>query len=307
MANRSSAAVILLIISIFTLGGVAFLIIASPGNETEYDYSTVKKLAGELADNNLYEAAIDEYKKILSDPQTDSEMRANINYLVGKIYFENLDDYKNAAAHYIKARSLNPDGSFYSEAGKNLITSLEKMGRMVDAKRELDKQVDIDSIYVEHEGETRVALIGDRPVFLSDIESEIQLLPPEVQKEFVTPEGKREFLQQYIATELLYQAAVREGYEDDPDVAEKKKALEKQLLVEKYAVENVLPKINIDTADIRNYYAANKERYGDKSYDEVKSQVFMDYQQEKAQRAFQDYIQKLSAVEKVQIFEENLK
>jgi hypothetical protein len=121
-------------------------------------------------------------------------------------------------------------------------------------------------------------------------------------------EGKREFLTQYVGLELMYQAAIREGFENDPEIIKEKKELEKQLLVQKYIMNNVLPEVNIDTSDVRNFYLANKSiKYGDKSYDEIKTQVLFDYQQEKAQHAFSEYVSKLAAVEKVQIFEENVK
>jgi tetratricopeptide (TPR) repeat protein len=308
MGNKSTISLVSLIVSAATLGLVLYIIIATPGDAQKKDYRIEKNLAGELADNNLYAASIDEYRKILDDPGLDGETRANINYMIAKTYFENLFDYENAAAHYIRARSLNPEAGFYDEAGKSLIACLEKMGRMIDAKRELDKTVNIDSVYAAHEGETVVAKIGQVPVFLSEIDNEIQNLPPEAQKRFLGREGKVAFLNQYVGLELMHRAAVREGFNDDADIISKKQALERQLLIEKYIIENVMPQIDIDTSDVRNYYLAHKEeKYGDKSYDEVSTQVLLDYQQEKAQKAFSDYVARLSAVEKVQMFEENVR
>jgi hypothetical protein len=309
MANGKSVfSLISLVVSLGTFALVLYLILSPARNGGRDDFVVEKKLAGELADNNLYAASIDEYKKILANRSLDNETRANINYIIAKMYFENLVDYENAAAHYIRARSLNEQGSFYSEAGRNLIASLERMGRMVDAKRELDRTVNIDSIYAANEGETVAARIGDVPIFLSEIDREIQSLPTEAQKQFLDKEGKRAFVNQYIGLELMHRAALREGFESDPDIINRKEMLEKQLLIEKYMMEKVLPQVDADTSDIRNFYIANKkDKYGDKSYDEVKTQVFFDYQQEKAQKAFADYVTKLSAVEKVQIFEEKIK
>jgi hypothetical protein len=306
--NKSTLSVISIIISLATLMLVIIMLLTSGDKVEVSNHKLEKTLAGELADNNLYSAAIDKYKRILSDPNIDKETRANINYLIGKIYFDDLFDYENAAAHYIIARSLNPEGSFYAEAGKNLIASLEKMGRMIDAKRELDKSVSIDSIYAAHEGETVVAKIGDKPIFLTQIDEAIQSLPSEAQLQFAGKAGKLQFLNQYIGMELMYQASIREGFDNDREILKQKEELTKQLLIQKYIIDKVLPEVNIDTADVRNYYTANKDsKYEDKSYDEARNQVFMDYQQEKAQQAFSEYAARLSAVEKVQIFEENVK
>jgi len=306
--SKSSIPLISLILLLINLALVAVMFILANTGYGDQDYTMEKNLAGELIDNNLYQAAIDKYKKILIQPDLDKETRANINYLIGKVYYDNLFDYENAASHYVIARSLNPEGSFYNEAGKNLIASLEKMGRLIDAKRELDKSVNIDSIYSANEDETMIAKIGEEPIFLSQLESEMQKMPADVQKEFIGTGGKKKYLNQFIGFELMYRAALREGFDRDAELLKRKEEVVRQLLIEKYIYDKVLPEINIDTADVRNFYLANKSvKYEDKSYEEVRNQVVMDYQQEKAQQAFTDYVGRLSAVEKVQVFEENIK
>lgn len=306
--GKSILSIIAIILSLVTLALVVMIFVNMNSGAKPGDYTTEKNLAGELADNNLYHAAIAEYERILDDKNLDDQTRANLHYLIGKTYFSDLHDYENAASNYVIARSLYPDGSFNTEAGKNLITCFEKMGRILDAKRELDKDANLDSVYAEHKGDVVVAKIDDKPIFMSEINKEIQDLPAETQKQFMTPKGKLEYLNNYIATELMYQAAIREGYEGDPEIEKKKDRLGKQLMIEKYAMEKVLPEVDIDTTDMRNFYLANKDsKYDNKSYDDVKSQVLMDYQQEKAQSAFKNYIAKLSAKSKVQIFDENIK
>jgi len=305
-SGRALISWISLVVSIATLCLVSYALIFRTAGDNEY--TTEKKLAGELSDNNLFKASVEEYKKILTDRSIDPFTAANINYLIGKIYFENMADYENAAAYYVRARALNPNGSFFDEAGKNMITCLEKMGRMVDAKRELDRAVNLDSVKASEKGQTVVARVGDSPIFLTDLDEAIQTLPPEMQKKYLDRAGKIEMLNQMVGMELMYKAALREGYDKEPSIIKKEKQVEKQLLVERYLTEKALPQVNIDTIDVYNYYLANrKEKYGDKPYDEVKATALMDYQQEKAQKAFSDYIAKLAAVEKVQLFEENVR
>ena len=150
--NKSILSVISLLVSLVTLVLVAVILFSSPSGSGQDDGAREKKLAGELADNNLYQAAVDEYKKILQNLTLTDESAANINYLIARLYYENIRDFEQAAAYYVKARALNPNGSFYSEAGKNLIACLEKMGHLVDAKRALDRAVDIDSVQAAHKG-----------------------------------------------------------------------------------------------------------------------------------------------------------
>ncbi len=285
--------------------GMMFL--SCGGTNGKIDVEMHKKLAGELRNNKLYQPAIDEYEKCLADYTIEKKSRANLNYLIGKIYFEDLKNYEQAAAYYLKARELNPEASFNATASKNLVAAFEKMGRMLDAKRELDATTNIDHTPKKN-GDVEVARIGEQPVWLSEIEQQIQLLPVEVQKQLVNRDEKIKFVRQYIGLELMYRAAVRENYIDQPQVKAQLRHFEKNLLIEKYVGEKIMPGIKIDSSDVYNYYKANQDkRYKNSPYDSVRSQVFMDYQNEKMEFAYTDYINSLAAVEKVQFLDHNVK
>jgi tetratricopeptide (TPR) repeat protein len=294
----------------YLLLGVPLLITLACSNNSGNTVKSVemhKRLAGELRDNKLYNAAIEEYAKILDNEDLDDKTRANVNYLIAKIYYENLENYEKAAAYYVRARALDPEGSFVEEASRKLVASLEKMGHMLDAKRQLSEATDIDAAPPE-KGDVTVARIGGVPVWLSEIERQLQALPPEMQKQFLSREAKTAFVHNYVATELLYHAAIREDYGNDPEIQRQQRLLYKKLLVDKYIVDKVMPQIHIDTADVRNYYLAHKEdRYDDAPYDSVKATVFLDYQGEKAEAAFSDYISQLARIEKVEFLDHNVK
>lgn len=266
-----------------------------------------KQLAGELRDTQLFQAAVEEYQKILAFESIDTRTRANINYLIARIYFENIKNYGQAAAYYVRARSLHPEASFVNEASKNLIASLEKTGNVIDARRELGAATDIDGSS-RKQGEVMVAKIGDDPIWLLEIDRQIQALPFEVQKQLVQPAAKTEFVRQYVGYELMYRAAVRENYGDDPEILRKLDRLRKELLIDRYLVDRVMPEIRIDTADVRNFYEANRAaRYNSAPYDSVKAQVFIDYQGQKAEKAFSDYIAEMAKKEKVEVYENNIR
>lgn len=266
-----------------------------------------KKLAGELRDTRLFQAAVEEYQKILAYDDIDAQSRANINYLIARIYFENVKDYKQAAAYYVRARGLDPDASFSGEATKNLVASLEKIGNVIDARRELSSATDIDAS-PRRDDDVMVAKIGDEPVWLSEVDQHIQSLPPATQKQLAEPGPKTEFVRQYVGLELIYRAAVRENYADDPDILRRLDQLRRDLLIDKYIVDRVMPEVRIDTADVRNFYEANRSAsYNDAPYDSVKAQVFIDYQGQKAEKAFSEYIAQLAKKEKVEIYQNNIR
>ncbi|HOP07302.1 MAG TPA: hypothetical protein PLF13_08435 [candidate division Zixibacteria bacterium] len=283
------------------------LVGCNSGENPQITIERHKKLAGELRDNKLYEAALDEYEELVESNLLDDPAQANICYLMGKIYYEDLADYPHAAAWYVRARALDPEGSFKAELSRNLVASLQKMGRMVDATRQMAAATDIDYT-PPAAGDEIVAQVGERPIWRSEVENSIQTLPPEIQKQFSTPEARAEYLHQYVGMELLFRAAERENYTDDPDIRNQERLLHKKLLVDKYVVDKVMPDIKIDTADVRNFYLARKnDHYDGAPYDSVRAQVFMDYQTEKAQSAFQDYIAHLAEAEKVEFFDKRMK
>lgn len=266
-----------------------------------------KKLAGELESNRLYRAAVAEYEKVLEYPDLDEKHRANICYLIARISYEDIRDFEQAAAYYLRAREYDPEGSFVQEASRNLVASLEKLGNVVDAKRQLDKAANVDSGPAS-DSDVVVAKIGDRSIWLSEINRQIAGLDPNVQKELLSAAGKREFVHQYVGVELLYQAAMRENYLSDPEIQAARERLTRQLLVNKYVMNNVIPKIKTDTLDVRNFYTANKDtRYDGKPYDSVRAQVFLDYQNQKAESAYDDYIRNLAQAERVEVFDKNVR
>jgi len=270
------------------------------------DVEQLKQVAGELRDHDLYSAAIDEYRRILDRADLDDEQRGNINYLIARVYFEDLKDYSAAAAYYIRARAYNPNGSYMTEASRNLVASLEKLGQFVDARRELGAAANLDGGRADS-ADVPVALIGADTVWRSSMEGWIQTLPPQMQQGFTDAGKKSEFLRQYVGAELLYRAALREGYDRDPEIISDRERLFRSLLVDRFIVDKVMPDVRIDTVDVRNYFEANRAaRYGDAPYDSVRTQVFMDYQAEKAGTVYSDYISRLAQAQKVTFLDHNL-
>ncbi len=278
--------------------------------DTEAIIARHKKLAGELRDNGLYNAAISEYEQALASTALNDEQRANLNYLIGRICFEQTKDYERAAASYLKATSLNPEGSFTSEARRNLVASLEKIGNVVDARRQLSSATDIDAPAVPAQGQDDIAVarIGGVPIWLSQLDEELRSLPPKLQSQYSDPKAKASFMRQFVGQELLYHAALREKYDKDPEIQKKQRILQRRLLVDKYITDKVMPQIKIDTLDVINYYTANKaDRYQNAPYDSVKAQVFIDYQMQKTQSAYTDYLSMLANKEKVEFYDQNVR
>ena len=306
MHNKSTTILIIisLIVSLASLGAVIMVYKAMPSQSSEAIVSDSKKLAGELADNNLPEAAIAEYIRILDNGILTKSERGSINYLIGKLYFEDIGDYQKAAAYYIRARSLDENGSYVTEAGKSLITCLERMGRKLDARRELDAQT---ALVPDTTTGKLVAIVGGEKLTTSDYNEAFESLPDAMRKQYTSKEGKKEFLNQLVGRELVYHAALREGFDREAEVQKALKSAEKDLLVQYYSREKIAPTIRPDTADLNLFFQAHKADYGDKELSEVRQQVSQDYMNYVSQKAVKEYIDGLLKAEHVQTFEENLK
>lgn len=265
------------------------------------------KLASELINNHLYSAAVQEYQMILALPGVASEKLANVNFLIGRVYYENLRDYEQAAGYFVRAKTLDPAGSFVEEASKDLVACLERSGRVLDARRELGSVTDIDTT-AHRAGDLAVAKLDGRTIWRSEVEEQIPQLPPSIQKQLLNPEAKAKYLRNYVGVELLYSAACREKMNSDPTLIRQKDQLFKKLVVQKYVETRVMPGVSIDTADVRNFYLANKDtRYKGMPFDSARAQAFMDYESQKTESAYGEYLSKLASASHVEFLDQNLK
>lgn len=283
-------------------------LVVSCGGQPSIDVDASTKIAGELRNNKLFEAAIEEYRRILDAPSLDKAQRGNVNYLIARIYFEDVRDYPNAAAYYVRARAIDPQASYVEEASRNLIVALEKMGRTIDAVRELRSAVDVDRQAEPASGDVVVARVGDRTYYMSEIEDRIQNLPRDLQEQLSARSSRVDFVRQLAGVELLYRAAVREGYDRKPDIQKQVEDYTRRAVVDRFLVERVMGELNIDTMDVHTFYKAFRdERYNGLPYDSVRSRVMMDYQQEKAEAAYNEYLRRLAKAERFEILESNVR
>jgi len=127
---------------------------------------------------------------------------------------------------------------------------------------------------------------------------------------------KVEFLRQYIATELLYNTAKREGLDKDKEVMERSFQAKKTFMVNKLLEERVAQKISPSETDVRLYYEANKDKFAEKDADgnvirekplsEVQQQVAQAYYQERYQEESMRLMGKMMEAESVQIFTDRI-
>jgi len=299
-------AALTLAVAVASLAGILMVYSTVPERLPQDMVADAKRMAGELVDNNLPEAAIEEYRKALTQGALTPEQRGAIHYLIGNLYFEDIGDYEKAAAEYIRARALDEEASYTAEAGKKLIASLEKMGRQLAARRELDRQASIEPDTSEPAGKI-VARVGSDDITVAEFNRFLESVPPSMLENPSDPGKKRQLLDQMIGRELIYHAALREGLDKNATVQKDLRELEKEVIIQYYTREKIAPTVRPDSAELMLYFNANKDKYGDKAFDEVRDRVMQDYTGYIGQKAINEYMGTLMKAEPVQVFEENLK
>ena len=81
--------------------------------------------------------------------------------------------------------------------------------------------------------------------------------PQETQEYYKTEEGNKQFLDQIINFELIYNYALDNDMKNDPDYIEQVKLIEKDLLIQ-IGVKNIMADVDITEEEIQKYYEDNK-------------------------------------------------
>ncbi len=203
--------IVLVAVGILLVFSVMIYLQMGRTNASKLDVSRQQDLASDLLDSKLYLQAIAEYDRLLHSGALNKKKQANINYIVGNIYLNELNDYQNAAARFVTAKFIDPEGELKEKINQNLVICYEKLGRSLEAQKELDRSTNLNQTNPEKKGGAVVARIGDREITMTELEDEIEKLPLSTQGQFKDKAGKLKFLQGYIGSELLYHTASAPG------------------------------------------------------------------------------------------------
>ena len=160
-----------------------------------------------------------------------------------------------------------------------------------------------------------IAKIGDREITTGDLEFEMKNLPPYMQAQIKDRSKKLEFLQQYVATELLFNTAKRKGLENNQEVIDAAFQAKKNIIVQKFLQEEIGQSINFEPSDVELYYRANLSRYAKAdssdraqppSFEEVRNQVTQDFVREKQQEAYGKLVERMMRAENAVIYSDKV-
>ncbi|NIR47833.1 hypothetical protein GWO43_05210 [candidate division KSB1 bacterium] len=299
------------------LSFLIFLLGCKEEPEPKFEDSKIRDYANALYNRQLYQQSVEEYTYLLDNYELDDSEAANINYIIGDIYFERIRDYENALAYYLKIKHLYPESPLIEEVNKKMVQCLERLERTADAQQVLEEAAMLDPSQAKKSrpGEV-IAKIGKRKITTGDLQHEISKLPPYMQSQLNDKSKKIDFLKQYIATELFYDSAKRQGLHKDKEVIEATFQAKKNFMVQKLLEKEISESVNITDSDVELYYKAHKEKFAEKDdegnvvrikpLEEVRKQVIQNLIRERQQEAYNQKLQKMMRELAVKIYEDKL-
>lgn len=304
---------------LFILGGITVLVFCGCNQSQPPSISgeKIREYANELYGRYLFEQAVTQYRNYRDNYSLSPDEQANITYRIANIYFERLHDYENALAEFLRIKTIYPESPTISEVNKKVIACLERLQRPEDARQAIQESADLEPRTRESRPGEVIAVIGERQITQGDLDFEISQFPPEIRAQYQDRAKKLEFLRRYVATELIYNSALRQGLDKNKDVLENVFQAKKTFMVQKLLQQQISEQINIGEEDIKLYYQAHKDRYAEKDKDgniirqkelpEVQQQVAQELAQERQIKAYEDLISSYLRAENVKIFDDLVK
>lgn len=308
----------LLVAVLAAILAVGALLLFDPANGSGEDGEQIRELATRLKAAGAVDEAAVQYERYLEGAELEPAERANIAYSLGSTFLDRGDHEK--ALRWFYEAELHAAGDLEEELGRKVVHTLERLGRFHAAQAALDERVrlaDAGGAEVERPAsDPVVARIGSEQIYRSDVERALDELPAELAQTIRTPEDRQAFVRQYVADELLWRKARKMEYDRDPEVERQHGAALRRLAIARLIEDQVVAQIQVDEADLQNFFAANKEKYrrpsadggeaAEPSLDELRPIVERDYRMTKLQSGYQSLVESELAAEEVELFPERM-
>ncbi len=106
-----------------------------------------------------------------------------------------------------------------------------------------------------------LAKVGNVKIMQADLEREMKNLPGFAQKMFEGSDGRERFLNELIKKELLYQEALKKGFDKDAEYLKRVEDFKKITLVGTLLEKEMASKATVSDQDIKDYYEKHKEEF----------------------------------------------
>jgi parvulin-like peptidyl-prolyl isomerase len=238
----------------------------------------VKELASKLAQRNLYQQAAAAWQDYLASAKPAGPEQARIQFQIGTL-LEKGGQYADAIEHYYRSEAAGTVKELQSDLNAHIKECFERLGKFSALRYEVMDRTSLNPS--QPAGGKVVAEIGAEKITEAQLDAKIeenienQLEP---MKAFMTPEQlneqkkraleqsrdpktKQEFLEGWLAQEILYRQALQDKLSDKPEVQRVIHDLTRQALSQQLMNEQLAAKIHLTDSDLQTYYAANRDKY----------------------------------------------
>ena len=237
-----------------------------------------KQLAAKLARRNLYRRSAALWRDYLASADLSDPERAKTLFQIGSM-LEKAEMYAQAIEYYYRSEMASKLDELAPQINSHIKSCFERLGRFSALRYELMDRTAITPS--DTAGAKIVAEIGPEKITAADLDAEIeneidnQLAPmaafmtPEQLNEqkskaleqYKDPRAKQQFLQGWLAQEILYRQALEEQLAEKPEVKRLLADLTASLLSQQLMNARLASKINVTETDLQTYYTANKNQY----------------------------------------------
>ena len=239
-----------------------------------------KALATKLAQRSLFEEAAGMWQAYLIQAQLAPEEQAKALFQIG-LMLKKAGQLEQAITHFYRSEMAAKLDELSPQINTHIKDCFERLGRFSALRYELMDRT-------SYKGQDNlsgkiVAEIGPEKITEADLtailedSSDGQLAPmasymsasqlneqkKKMLEQFKEAQAKQQFLQGYLAQEILYRQALEEKLADKPQIKKQLEDLTRNVLAQQLMSDLIAAKINITETDLQTYFEANKATYKD--------------------------------------------
>jgi len=281
-----------------------------------------KELASKLARRNLYHRAAKVWQDYLNTGLPTDQERARTLFQIATL-LEKAGAYDEAIEYFYRSEAVAKLDELEHQINTHIKNCFERLGEFSALRYEMMDRTSLKQ--TEQAGAKIVAEIGAEKITESEldaflensIDSQLNAMSAfmtaeqlneqkkKILEQYMDPQTKLQFLQGWLAQEILYRQALVEQLSEQAEVKKELEELARGVLSQRLMNRELASKIHITETDLQTYYAVNKDKYIEpaneetgaeerqKSFDEVGQQVMTELLGQKRQEVQQEYIKQM--------------
>ena len=112
---------------------------------------------------------------------------------------------------------------------------------------------------IEGGGEV-VATYGGEKLTLDEFGAEVEKLPPQIKPLLSAPDRRKQFLENYVLSQLLVEEGEKKGLDKDEDIRKQLEEMKKRLILQK-VFQDVQQSATVSDAEVKTYYDGHPDEF----------------------------------------------